>query len=47
MSFCSVWITLPNTHCPTSFGSIFARDTASRTTCAASSVGAMSLRLPP
>ncbi len=47
MSFASVWITLPKTHCPMSFGSTLARASASLTTRAASSVGAMSLRLPP
>ena len=47
MSFGSVWMTLPNTHWPTSFGSIFARLTASLTTRAARSLGAMSFRLPP
>ena len=47
MSLGSVWITLPNTHWPTSFGSIFARLTASLTTRAARSLGAMSFRLPP
>jgi hypothetical protein len=47
MSLGSVWMTLPNTHWPTSFGSIFARLTASLTTRAASSLGGMSFRLPP
>ena len=47
MSRGSVWITLPNTHWPTSFGSTFARLTASRTTRAAKSLGGMSFRLPP
>jgi hypothetical protein len=47
MSFGSVWITLPNTTWPTSSGATLARFTASRTTRAASSVGARSLRLPP
>jgi len=47
MSRASVWITLPITHWPTSFGSIFARATASRTTRAPRSLGGMSFRLPP
>jgi len=47
MSFASVWITLPITHCPTLAGSILARATASLTTRAARSLGAMSFRLPP
>ena len=47
MSFGSVWITLPKTHWPTSFGSTLARLTASLTTRAARSLGAMSFRLPP
>ena len=47
MSRVSVWITLPNTTCPTSAGSTPARLTASRTTAAARSVGGMSFRLPP
>ena len=47
MSFGSVWMTLPKMHWPTSFGSTFARATASLTTRAASSVGAKSFRLPP
>ena len=47
MSFGSVWMTLPKMHWPTSFGSTFARATASFTTRAARSDGAMSLRLPP
>ena len=47
MSFGSVWITLPNTHWPISLGSTLARLTASRTTRAASSVGATSFKPPP
>ena len=47
MSFASVWITLPNMHWPISLGSTLARLTASRTTWAPSSLGGMSLRLPP
>src|SRR5689334_20463795 len=47
MSFGSVWITLPNTTCPTSAPSTPARDSASRTTCAPSSVGGTSFRPPP
>ena len=47
MSLGSVWMTLPNTHWPTSLGSILARLTASLTTRAARSLGAMSFRLPP
>ena len=47
MSLGSVWMTLPNTHWPTSLGSTFARLTASRTTRAARSLGGMSFKLPP
>src|SRR5215211_8586726 len=47
MSRVSVWITLPNTTCPTSAGSTPERRTASRTTAAPRSAGGMSLRLPP
>ncbi len=47
MSLGSVWMTLPMTHWPTSFGSTLARATASFTTRAARSLGAMSFRLPP
>src|SRR5215472_136486 len=47
MSLGSVWITLPNTTCPTSSPATPARDSASRTTCAPSSVGATSFRPPP
>ncbi len=47
MSRGSVWMTLPMTHWPTSLGSILARLTASLTTRAARSAGAMSFRLPP
>src|SRR5215217_733554 len=47
MSRVSVWMTLPNTVCPTSAGSTPDRLTASRTTAAPRSAGGMSLRLPP
>src|SRR5271165_105413 len=47
MSFGSVWITLPNTTCPTSSPATPARDSASRTTWAPSSVGATSFSPPP
>ena len=47
MSFGSVWITPPNTHWPTAAGSTFVRESASRTTVAARSVGAKSLSVPP
>src|SRR4051812_47040412 len=47
MSFGSVWITLPNTTWPTSSPATSARDRASRTTCAPSSVGATSFNPPP
>ena len=47
MSWTSVWMTWPNTACPTSAGSMPARVTASRTTVAARSVGGWSFRLPP
>ena len=47
MSFGSVWITLPNTTCPTSSPATPARDSASRTTCAPRSVGATSFSPPP
>src|SRR5262245_5118671 len=47
MSCGSVWMTLPNTTCPTSLAPIPARFTDSRTTVAASSVGGWSFRLPP
>src|SRR5690242_15403822 len=47
ISFGSVWITLPNTTCPTSTPATPARDNASRTTCAPSSVGATSFSPPP
>src|SRR5215204_2606812 len=47
MSRVSVWITLPNTTCPTSAGSTPDRLTASRTTAAPRSAGGMSFRLPP
>src|SRR5215472_726028 len=47
MSFGSVWITLPNTTCPTSAPSMLARHIASRTTCAPRSVGATSFSPPP
>src|SRR5579872_4407667 len=47
MSLGSVWITLPNTTCPTSSPATDARDSASRTTCAPMSVGATSFKPPP
>src|ERR1700733_2724407 len=47
MSFGSVWITLPNTTCPTSSPATPARDSASRTTWAPRSVGATSFNPPP
>jgi hypothetical protein len=47
MSRVSVWITLPNTTCPTSAGSTPDRLTASRTTAAPRSAGGMSFKLPP
>src|SRR5215471_12776176 len=47
MSRASVWITFPNTACPTSDGSIPARLTASRTTVAARSHGGTEARPPP
>src|SRR6266542_4200583 len=47
MSWTSVWMTWPNTTCPTSDAPTPERFTASRTTVAASSVGGWSLRLPP
>src|SRR5215207_6193116 len=47
MSRVSVWITLPNTTCPTSAGSTPERLTASRTTAAPRSAGGMSFKLPP
>src|SRR5262249_33885503 len=43
----SVWITLPNTACPTSAGSTPALLTASRTTVAARSQGGTGARPPP
>src|SRR5208337_1202371 len=47
MSFGSVWMTLPNTTCPTSAPATPARTSASRTTCEPSALGAMSLSAPP
>src|SRR5690349_22213150 len=47
MSRVSVWITLPNTVCPTSDGSTPARLTASRTTVAPRSQGGTAARPPP
>ena len=47
MSLGSVLTTWPKTTWPTSLPSTCARARDSRTTCEASSVGAMSLRLPP
>src|SRR5664279_2905270 len=47
MSRASVWMTLPNTACPTSEGCTPDRLTASRTTVAARSHGGMSFSPPP
>src|SRR5215469_16383106 len=47
MSLTSVWMTLPNTACPTSAGSAPERPTASRTTSAARSQGGTEARPPP
>ena len=47
MSRTSVWITLPNTVCPTWPGSTPARATASRTTVAPRSQGGTAARAPP
>ena len=47
MSLTSVWITWPNTTCPTASGSTPERLTASRTTMAARSQGGTEARPPP
>src|ERR1035438_8180859 len=47
ISLASVWITLPKTQAPISFGASPERRTASRVTAAANSVGGMSLSAPP
>ncbi len=47
MSLASVWMTLPNTTCPTSSPATSARTSASRTTWAPISVGGTSFSPPP